>query len=756
MPGSVLKILQALPVVLTLVACNKSPLESGASGREQEVAGAQTCSIYFNIRNGSDAPATRAENGELFYPNEERDEYLIGTKGNYALLFDDKGAFFSFSALNLTTDSKMEGHDEHEVDVIYKTRFNTLPEDKLQCLVILNCPSDLEAELTDKNMQKEDFALDKVLGRIWTNRDDPRRIGLRTDEEGKVYFTMTNSIYFDDNGKYTTVPIGPDNIIDENEISEDELADEISKRTVIVHVERMLAKFSLELNGAGEDFVYAPEVHPAANENPNDFLSQNHRINLVTGWTTADSYEDADGQTSFISNDHAPVVEPREWRAQVVGWGMNALETESHLFKHIEGAPAFTGWTWNDPDNYRSYWTEDPHYGDDCYYPWQYRPAVNRVLNWYGNLASFDYATPQGWTGSRGENVHKTGTPWSNLLLNYAWDDEHLDYMPGDIIYAPENTYDPNYSQNLDERRELLAGTHLIVRATLLVNDGKGAYEPLRYLYRDRAGICYSTAQDCVWGLVRAFNYALASQTRMRYRYYDWSTSTNTPTTLYAVPTVTYDDGATDDTAFKLYYRDEELNYKYIMETLTEDACRKLLAEARIKDGDGKRLLNTADFSIKKRIDPSDTSKDIELPIYEIYEVGVEEDPDWDGGNLNEMFVEREKKKRDQAIDANDIQSLIFEWVGPVDYFVDGMMYYAAPAQIVTEKIYGAVRNAWYRFTVTGINNIGIPVHDTAMPIVPNWENPYDMINVKVNILDWHQVTGDAGVLPNDPPQIVK
>lgn len=731
--GIVLRILSVLFAALALAACEKGPL-GGPSDGEPEVPGAQAYAIYFGIRNVSATPGTRADepDGAFVHPNETADEFIIGPEGNYALLFNADGSLADCSALNLTTTP--DGH-EHDKDVIYQTRFNSAPEETLRCLVILNCPQELEAELKTP----AGLTLDGILERIWQETEDPRKIGFRS-VDGQDYFTMTNAVYIDGGQVKSTVEISEANLVKTDEIPKEDLAEEIEKKTVYIHVERMLAKFSLELAGAEDGDIYVPEVHPAANENPNDFLSQNHRINLVTGWTTNDSYEDADGQTSFISNDHAPVVEPREWRAQVVGWGMNALETASYLFKNIEDENYFSGWTWNDPANYRSYWTVDPHYDKDKYYPWQYRRAVNRVLNWYGNTD---------------RNALDPTQEWKNLLKNYPWESKQLQNRPGQVVYTPENTYDPAYpSAALDERRELLAGTHLIVRATLLVNDGNGAYEPLPYLYRDRAGTCYSTAQDCVWGLVRAFNYALASQTRMRYRYYDWNTSTNTPTTLYAVPTVTYDNGATDDTAFKLYYRDEELNYEYIMGTLTEDACRELLAEARIKDGDGKRLLNTADFSIKKRIDPSDPSKDIKLPIYEIYEVGVDEVTE-DGETT---FKPREQVRREEEIYANDndIQSLIFEWVGPVDYFVEGMMYYAAPAQIVSEEIYGAVRNAWYRFTVTGINNIGIPVHDTAMPIVPNWENPYDMINVKVNVLDWHQVTGDAAVLPNDPPQIVR
>lgn len=55
-------------------------------------------------------------------------------------------------------------------------------------------------------------------------------------------------------------------------------------------------------------------------------------------------------------------------RLEIDGWGINAVNKSSYLVKKITPASwNFTGWTWNDPTNFRSYWAEDANYNSGDY-----------------------------------------------------------------------------------------------------------------------------------------------------------------------------------------------------------------------------------------------------------------------------------------------------------------------------------------------------------------------------------------------------
>lgn len=694
------------------------------------------------------------------------DENDMGSTGsNYVILFagDKNKKLYDIRDMVSFRDNGEHGHGNNYIERTFYARFtvNETEEFPKYCLVVLNgrhFRDKVEALKTDP-----DAGVDAVLGIIDSAAETEN--GPNTDVIGREggYYTMTNSMYSDGG----LVEITEEYIHETaagTYIDWDALKDE---EIVHIHVERMVAKFTLELTGPDGRFkrptddsegfgIYTPK------EDYRD-LNQNHQIDLCVGWNNEYTYTDGSGKEPITTNDWEPVTEKRNWKARIVGWGMNAQETESHVFKQDGGD--------TDNEKFRSYWAIDPHYDGD--YPWQFRRAVDRTLNWYGN---------------------KDG--WTNLLRNYSWNDSHLNNAPGTSVYTPENTY--NYSNDTFQsgfedrvRMNLHAGTHLIVRAQLLVQEEVGSdnYITLDTLYRDRDGVYYRTARECVWSLIRSFNHALASQTKMAYRYYDWNSSTDTPPTYYAVPTTSYKDlpdtGATkanvvdaeedapqigDEAKYRLYYEGRELTFSYTDgphlyyggEELDEKQCRELLAEAYIKNGDGKRLLNaTNKFGIYK----PDGKDLIALPIYSEYDVGNTVVIPEEGGSLSFESKKREKRKKNGQnwpIDDNDVQSLIFEWAGAVDYFVEGMMYYPHPvydSYNANDNTFnsntrpGVVRNAWYKFTLTGIDNIGIPVHAADQPIVPNWDQLHDKIGIVVDIIGQHEFDWTIkGVLPQEKP----
>ena len=120
---------------------------------------------------------------------------------------------------------------------------------------------------------------------------------------------------------------------------------------------------------------------------------------------------------------------------------------------------------------------------------------------------------------------------------------------------------------------------------------------------------------------------------------------------------------------------------------------------------------------------------------------------------------EREAEYGGTEADDNDIKSLLYEWIGAVDHFSDGKMYYAVPimhnavkhkddANQKTLGDYGVVRNHFYTFELNNVNGIGIPVDDPDEPIVPDHSNINDVINMKIYMLPWHVVNTTAPVFP--------
>ena len=102
-------------------------------------------------------------------------------------------------------------------------------------------------------------------------------------------------------------------------------------------------------------------------------------------------------------------------------------------------------------------------------------------------------------------------------------------------------------------------------------------------------------------------------------------------------------------------------------------------------------------------------------------------------------------KKHIGPLDHNHHKSMLYEWLGVVDHFQGGRMYYAAPVENVknTQKNYGVIRNTWYQVSLADITGIGYPVDDPTEPIVPNKTTQQNKMTFNVEILGWHTVEKD-------------
>lgn len=381
------------------------------------------------------------------------------------------------------------------------------------------------------------------------------------------------------------------------------------------------------------------------------------------------------------------------YQVKITGWGMNAQEKENYLIKNISSSTNyFTGW--NDIKNIRSYWSEDPDY-NDIIYPLQYRRAVDKQQYYYETLESQN----------------------KNLLQNYSYEQIVGQNNFGKKIYTLENTYDyssENLNNLLGDRIDLLAGTHLLITAELLTNiDEKFKYAP-RDVYRDRSGNFYRNQKDCFIAMVTEFNHSLKSHDRMDFKPYIWDES-DTYTDLNTLKMSTQGE-------YQLCHNGNIMTYDY-MNKLNLDSY---IIPANVDGGDGKCIIWIDGLSIQKIVNgqPSNTKIQVIERITIDNEYG------------NEIH-----KLREDPVSENELKSFLYDWMGALEHFKDGKMYYAIPVLHYSQNqknIYGVVRNHSYTFSIEGIKQVGVSVDDPTQPIIPREVINNKRVEIKTEILDWH------------------
>lgn len=652
--------------------------------------------LSVKAKDSGGSSLTRAEEGESQENGEK--EHEVGEEGNFVIFFNKDKSLFGIYPLELLGHTEGEGNKE----AIYTARF--YPEDgelPASCLIVLN--GGKISEKFEEYKNKKGTPVDTILTKFWSadeeENNDPRTIGI----DANKHFTLTNSMYFDKDGNLQAPIKIPETALAKSQA-------EAKKNAMTVYVERMVAKFSFDFDEEKEQpkNIFQPSTSP-------DLM-------FFLGY-----------------KDGAPEFDKRRWRIEVTGWGINALETKTHIFKNItlskDGENGYLK-DWNDPDNFRSYWSEDPHY-DKTDYPWQYRQGRDSYV-----------------PGHYEENIAEKDT---NMLRNYSFEDLGL-FMPdnGDfdlsnafgekIIYSPENTYDAAIVKpHLDSRAELLAGTHLLVGARLQIEvpnsqsesteiDGaqpnsSANYKPIDDLYRDRNGFYYEKERLCIAALVHDINQTLTSQNTMRFYNYDWGGGEDKQL-------VNKELIADTEGEYSLFYKKDNNDWEKLTEEkilkpdpndrLSDDNFIKM-AIATLRKGDGKRLpwidelMKNGRLMIAKSDQPDQELK--------IYEPTTNDSPE---------------------TTSNEIKSLLYEWLGAIDHFNNGKMYYACGIGATEDesKHFGVVRNNYYQFTLKDIKSLGTPVDDDGQAIVPERAGTNDGINIKISILNWCHKDTNAPILP--------
>ena len=680
--NSRLLLFSLLGVATGLTSCVMDSFEDLSEESERKMLTRGEYYVAFEFDTG-DGSATRASNGDIVDGSHQ--EHDIGAEGNYVIYFNEDDEVVEVTEL-------YGEHVEHPQDYVegrYISRFNVDAEFEVPhaCLVVLN------AEKFNGNFfgdcigkKKED-----VMKQVWSS-SDPKTIG-RDGER----FTMTNSIYFDGTGKVIDVVELPEGVIQDGRDPLDE------SKVVLARVERMVSKFT---------FTYIDQSTGNPAEHP--------RAGVV--------YDPVKGEEDLIyynghDEDGVPNYETRKWKMRATGWGINAYEDHEYLFRQFEETEDYFG-GWKDPEKWRVYWSVDGHYDDDALpYSWQYRRAIDKMI--YGeDVTRYLYYY---------EELDKLGT---RKLTNYSYND-FVNASAGEgferNVYTPENTYDYNsIYKYLDNRADVLAGTHLIVTAELLSDlDGDNYYEPAT-VFRDRASVFYKNFQDLFTSQVFALNKFLQSQTNMKFHYYNWDNDEDplNGTIFYVRPHALPYEGE----RYQLYYNNELVNFRNATDFLKING-KNVYQRAEVKDGDGKLLFHTDGFTIQLE----DGTK---MPIYQL-KAGLEDTNE----NLknDNNFIEFKYAEQGMSYE-NIVQSIVYEWLGAVDHFNEGKMYYYYPAKI-NDSLCGTVRNAWYQYTMSKIKKIGTSVDDPNQPIVPIHVPLNSRVLIKIELIDWHRIKTDVPII---------
>lgn len=512
----------------------------------------------------------------------------------------------------------------------------------------------------------------------------------KSDLLGKIY----DKYYIEVNGKQYFTMVNSTYLDDDNNIRIE--ADVKVEKDVTIFDDKLKAQEET-LKGNAAVVVYVERLASKFSfefENPtNDFIFEaqdvnNRRINVFTGF-------DENGIPEYETTLYT-------YKVKLTGWEMNAREKSTRLFKKINADGKYFE-SWFDTDKFRTYWSEDPDY-DETQYPNQKRMAYdNTSLNYY-----------------RKEGVVELDNFSYNEISATAVESESIKANFNRTIYTLENTYNFNDSfltTHYGERLDLLAGTHLLITAELLTNTGNGKDFQPNDLYRDRIGNFYKTEKDCFLAMVMAFNKELESQRTMKFKSFNWTTYRGE---VWRQTTEVDLSGG----GYALFYNGKQLTETEI-KSLSDNMT--FTEEANVEEGDGRRviwlegmtILNTSTLQPPKVIDYVESKPEDEKDINHYRSYGLTHD---------------------------EIRSLMYEWMGGIDHFMNGKMYYAKPV-IHNKPICGVVRNHTYTFSLNSVNTIGTPVDDPNQVIVPEIGFTNDEVEVKVKILGWHELSQNANIV---------
>lgn len=738
--------------------CKDDVINNGP-GSDDNFVGESAGYVSFNVRTDL---STRADNpdangdftteeGEILNPG-TTDEYELtkSSSAHLALFFGKKGEgdtrdseAFYYGKSNLQwTSGPNDGENQEKVyTYVSKSRYGEADTPDYVILLLNMEPSTLQAINTA--VEVEGNTLSKTLAMI-SKATDPNT-GYYIDN-GKRYFSMTNSVYLSEEADKSSPSLYEANqIMTAPKVSANlkPTMQEAIDAAMTVYVERIAAKHEVTFvqeDGTTDNHWYNPKPTSFGQEGYNGTYKQ---LQYVKAYPT--SLEEL-GKENYEEQDlDRPTFDLVDWKVYIEDWDMNGLERNSFYFKNINpsnfsqiypwkyeaswitGTDDATGNNqffkdWNEAYLHRSYWAVDEHYlaggsyafGDQIYnYPTQYRDysedrAKDEMKNEVPGL---------------GSKVDKEGDV-KPTSLDYISYNQIGKYNPQDAAgkyrYTLENTFaDAEGHSGYGPYRY---ATHVLLAANLFVNtiDEEATDAATTPTFKDK------------W---QAYGYWFSDEKyyiNFAYRYIFSRFADNvTPYPLLGTNNTTNNVTA----AGKVLYTKSEGTDAYTEIAVAEAFQYFETIPAQVVHGDGKVIIAPKDGVefYYKTVTPAAQEGEDETVTY-------------------------------TKLTTAQIQDIIYSLCEDTcQHFNGGMMYYAIPVQhnfgksnytgelkkITKDGKYpfgqfGVVRNHWYKFNIKEIQSIGIPVDNPDQPIIPDPEDEY-YIAFDIRIIPWHIINnGDV------------
>lgn len=684
----------------TFMAVRIYDTEEGGQGTRTGAGGNQHDSNYPNYPNGEDV----GSKDYVFNKGLEAEKKiwsdfdLFETTPHFMFFFDEAGNKLG-DALRLSKYDPSKMDEDEDEGVADYSSFTTLiaytkEDDPVRqfaegkVLVVLNASKELSARL--KSVSTYDAMLGLVRGREPGSAYSDDYLYL--DDNGVRYFTMSSSMVVqkkEDGSK----EVGPANggtikwYKTENEA--------LQNPSYEMYVERMQVKYTVIFKQGGKQYYFGTEPDKG------DYTYHPVKTNLVFT-STDDLVREAAGnlklrycpsykRSESIGERENLTVEEADWKVNVIGWGVNALERQEYLFKQLSAAGNYwevgLDWKGGSYSDRRTFWAEDVNYDDkDGAYPDQYRKvddgsSVKGLADVTPALDYFNFPT-------------------------LAKKDTHQ--------YSPENTFstdvfgtstqqpdaDGMLKAAYDSKAYLRVGTHVIVAAQLLI---KGF---------DNAAVYEATSFDANGLSV----------------------------------------GATDKYYMNGIYWTEAAYKNYVAEYLAywmleEPSYGSVDGNFYVQNGTGYQLATGDDFRTESAFIKGGDGYVRVIPDKDLYVKTVED-------TYAELGTNGTHDYATLASDHPEYMAAHFS-AGRMYYAIPVKHNLSTSSgNSIATGDYGAVRNHWYFFEINGIAAPGTAVDVPDQEIVPNNEPQEIGLGVDVRVLDWHKIETnvDVGGQPRPTP----
>ena len=533
-------------------------------------------------------------------------------------------------------------------------------------------------------------------------------------EDGEKYFTMTSSIILSGpdilpSAMVDDTTTGNPTLLPGSKINFWPTLEQAQQHALTLYAERIQSKFTLS---------FTPDLAPKHSEyltkennlifSKVEFPGMTSRLNICTSYEIG-SDRDQDSSTARI--------ELRDWKVNVVGWGVNATEKSEYLFKKLSASAGYyTGWNSYINTSVRNFWGEDRNY-DSGLYPDQYREAWDAV----------------GVTPTQGA---------ANTLNYFSFNQLSQRQVHH---YSAENTWNPTtlwgegMNDAIESKAYLRCGTHLIVTAQLLIDGFDSGFDNPQVGSNGMvagSGISDKYYMNNIYWTEEAYmNYAIENL--------GYKLESNIGRCHY-IPVETEDAaGLSPIEIFKPKLSEDGRGTKFFVKKGTEFVRATSeyfeIKPLNIKGGDGWVYISPL----------ADGANEAMTVLYVLQE---------QDGSLNQVTDGESYYSQISFADYNALAYTYMTYMAR--HFKQGCMYYALPVfhngnssllssenagnyRLSTGDM-GVVRNHWYHIDVQGLNSPGCPVDNLDQLIIPNNEPDILGLKLKINVIPWHIVVQDV------------